>query len=272
MKLPVLLYHSVGRTDNACFGPWAVGPERFAAQMDLLAREGYRAVTISQLADLLWDRTQRLPPRLVAITFDDGFADFYSEALPHLLRNDLVATVFVTTAHVGRTSAWLARDGEGERPMMSWDQIDEIAAAGIEVGAHSHRHVQLDTVPRARAAAEIELSKRAVQDAIGSVASFAYPHGYHTASVRRAVRRAGFTSACAVGDGMASSSDDRYAITRAIVRGETSLEHFAEILRGRDGTRRPRPVRRVAWRAVRYAGCEPLVDRVRASLLPRPFG
>lgn len=272
MRLPVLLYHSVAEAVDSHFAQWAVGPEEFGAQMDLLAGEGYQALTVAELGERGWDRPRTMPDRAVAITFDDGFADFYTAAWPHLRRNGLTATVFVTTGYVGSTSAWLSRLGEGDRPLMSWAQVVEIAAAGIECGAHGHNHVQLDAVSPSLAHQEIERSRRALADTIGPVGSFAYPHGYHSRRVRREVRAAGFTSACAVGDGLASGSDDRYAITRVIVRGGTSIETFARILEGHAGKRGRRPLRRAAWRALRRAGAEPLVERLRAPLAPRPAG
>jgi peptidoglycan/xylan/chitin deacetylase (PgdA/CDA1 family) len=272
VRLPVLLYHSVAEVVDPRFAQWSVAPEQFAAQMDLLAGEGYRTLTVRELAEQVWTRREPVPDRVVAITFDDGFADFYTTAWPHLRRHGLTATVFVTTGYLGSTSAWLSRVGHGGRPMMSWAQVSQIADAGIEVGAHGHTHLQLDAVSPARAAREIDRSRRALVNAIGPVVSFAYPHGYHTRQVRREVRRAGFTSACAVGDGLASASDDAYAITRAIVRGGTGIEAFARILAGDFPERRRRPIRRAAWRAVRIAGGEPMADRLRESLAARPSG
>lgn len=272
MRLPVLLYHSVGEPRDPRFAEWVVAPEQFEAQMGLLVAEGYSALTVSELAELLGDRRRPFPERAVAITFDDGFADFHTIAWPHLRRNGLTATVFVTTGYVGSTSGWLSDVGEGSRPLMSWAQVGELASAGIEIGAHGHTHVQLDTVRMRAAAEEIRRSKSALEEVIGPVRSFAYPHGYHTRAVRREVRRAGFGSACAVGDGIAAASDDKYAITRAIVRGTTGIETFARMAEGRYPRARPRLVRRAAWRAVRRAGAEPLVGRVRESFVPGPSG
>jgi peptidoglycan/xylan/chitin deacetylase (PgdA/CDA1 family) len=252
--LPVLLYHSVAEPVDPRFAEWAVSPELFAAHMHALAREGYRALTVRELAERGFARGGAAPDRAVAITFDDGFQDFYTAALPTLERNGLTATVFVTTGRVGSTSLWLEREGEGHRPLMSWSQIAEISAAGIEVGAHGHTHVQLDAVRSSRSRDEIERSRDALAAVIGPVASFAYPHGYHSRRVRREVRSAGFASACAVADGLASASDDPFALTRAVVRGGMSVEGLLRVVEGRGVASRSRPIRRAAWRSVRRAG------------------
>ena len=177
----------------------------------------------------------------------------------------MTATVFVTTGRVGATSAWLGRQGEGGRPLMSWDEVAEVDAAGIECGAHGHTHVQLDTVPRARARAEIRDSVRALEDVVGPVESFAYPHGYHSRAVRWEVARAGCASACAVVDALASAGADRFAIPRVVVRADTTAEALLRRLAPGAPEPRRRPLRRAAWRAVRRAGAEPLVERALAG-------
>jgi peptidoglycan/xylan/chitin deacetylase (PgdA/CDA1 family) len=118
-RFPVLLYHSVADVVDPRFAAWAVSPQLFAAHMDALTSEGYSALTVSELARRAFDRDAALPARAVAITFDDGFEDFYTAAWPQLERCGLTATVFVTTGHVGAAGAWLQRHGEGDRPRMS---------------------------------------------------------------------------------------------------------------------------------------------------------
>ncbi len=272
MSIPVLLYHSVGEPADARFARWVVSPQRFAEQMEVLAAGGYRTLTASAAAHALREGRDRPGDRAVAITFDDGFADVHAEAWPQLRRHGLSATVYVTTRYVGATSRWLDGEGEGARPMLDWEQIVDLTQAGIEIGAHTETHVQLDTVPRGRAAREIEGSRDALAAVVGPLASFAYPYGYNRASVRRQVREAGFTNAYTVGDGIASAADDRFAITRAIVAADTSIDRFVEIVEARTGPARRRPLRRAAWRAVRRAGAQPLADRVRGTLAARPVG
>ncbi len=248
--LPVLMYHSVADTVDPRFAVWAVTPARFASHLGALASEGYEAFTMRELRRRAFDGGGALPARAVAITFDDGFEDFHSAAWPRLADHGMTATVFVTTGHVGSTSAWLAREGEGDRPMMSWSQIAELSESGIECGAHGHTHVQLDVVSRVRARDEVECSRRALAEVVGPVDSFAYPHGYHSRAVRRAVRSTGMTSACAVAGGVACAADDVYAIPRIIVSAEMTAETLLRVIE-RGAPPRRRALRRAAWRSVR---------------------
>jgi peptidoglycan/xylan/chitin deacetylase (PgdA/CDA1 family) len=141
-RVPVLLYHSVASAVDPRFATWAVSPERFASHVAALAREGYHALTVRELCRRVFEVRGRLPERCVVITFDDGFRDFYTSAWPQLARHGMPATVFVTTGHVGGTSAWLAPAGEAERPLMSWSEIAEIDAAGIECSTSSREHMR----------------------------------------------------------------------------------------------------------------------------------
>jgi len=116
-------------------------------------------------------------------------------------------------------------------------------------------------VARTHAREEIVGSSRELAAVVGPVTSFAYPHGYHSRRVRQEVRRAGLGSACAVAGGVASASDDPYAIPRIVVRAGTSAEALLKMLDVARRPPRPRPLRRTAWRSLRRAGIEPFVER-----------
>ncbi len=262
--VPILLYHSVTDESDPRFAAWTVTPRRFGEHMDLLAAGGYSALTVHELFRG-FSHGEPLPDRSVAITFDDGFADFSTGALPHLQRTGLRATVFVATAYIGRASAWLQDIGEGRRPLMDWRQLAEARAAGIELGAHSHTHPELDTLATSAVRDEVKRS-RAALEALGCVTSFAYPHGYHSARVRREVARAGFLSACAVGGGFATPGNDEFALPRLVISRDTDTIALSSLLAGGPTADRRRVVQRGAWRLVRRAGAAPLVAPVAGTL------
>ncbi|HTK11593.1 MAG TPA: polysaccharide deacetylase family protein [Ktedonobacteraceae bacterium] len=233
IPVPILMYHSVSYASNPRFKQFAVTPAAFTEQMAYLSRHNYTPITVTQLADAYTQNGLTLPERPVVLTFDDGFADFLANALPVLQTYHFTATLYITTAFIDGTSRWLQHEGEASRPMLSWQDVSEIAASGIECGAHTHTHPQLDTLTASRAKNEIEQSKKLLEDHLGQeVASFAYPYGYFTAHVRQQVREAGFRSACAVKHAMSTQNDHPFSLARVMVSGDMDLEGFAGLITG----------------------------------------
>ncbi len=253
-RLPILLYHSLTAQASDGYRPYAVDPASFREQMELLATSGYRTLTVRDLARIRDEPSATLPERSVLITFDDGFDDVHREALPVLAGLGLQATAFLVTGYLGGTSRWLASSGEGDRRLLSWTQVRELAGSGIEIGSHSHTHPMLDAIPATRAEEEIRRSRTILEDGLGSaVTSFAYPHGYHSAAIKAMVRGSGYTAACAVKHALSHDRDDRWALGRAVVFRDTTLPQLAAWLDG-DGLptawTRER-VQTVAWRVFR---------------------
>ncbi len=236
MNIPILMYHSIALVDNAKFRPFAVPPIHFAAQMAYLQQQGYTPVTVTQLMQIRAEHAmsgKQFPARLVVLTFDDGFADFFTDALPVLQQYGFGATLYISTAFVGQTSRWLRHEGEHMRAMLTWEQIREIANAGIECGGHTHQHVQLDAVPLSRVNQEVIDCKHLLEEHLGQpILSFAYPFGYYTPDVKQCVCAAGYTSACAVGYQISSECSDPLALTRFIVKPTTTLADFQLLLDG----------------------------------------
>lgn len=227
------MYHSISRFAATKFRPFAVSPTAFAEQMSFLQERGYTPVTATQYIEARTSTGAKLPERPVMITFDDGFADFYTDALPVLQQHGFTATLYVTTAFVGETSRWLRKEGEAERPMLTWQQLIEVEQAGIECGGHTHTHPQLDTLSKAAAQHEITHCKEVLEQHLGhAIRSFAYPFGYYTAQVRQLVDEAGYSSACAVKHAMSSDATDALALTRFMVADDTNIQTFARLLTG----------------------------------------
>jgi peptidoglycan/xylan/chitin deacetylase (PgdA/CDA1 family) len=150
--------------------------------------------------------------------------------------------------------------------MLSWSQIEELGRDGVEIGAHSHEHLQLDTLSAARAALEIRRSRDALQEVVGPVVSFAYPYGYYRRRLQRQIAEQGFSSACSVRDALSSPDDDRFAFARAIVAGGTSVDDLERIISGEgiEVASSAHTLRRGAWRTARRMGAEPILERLRA--------
>jgi peptidoglycan/xylan/chitin deacetylase (PgdA/CDA1 family) len=239
--IPILLYHSVTDTPALAIQGFETGPATFARHLDRLVAGGFTSLTVTQLVGHLRAGCASLPARPIVITFDDGWADFAGAAAAVADRG-LVATLYATTG-------WL-----GEPGFLEPAELPALVSAGMEIGAHSHTHPQLDTLPLRRARSEITEPRRRLEDVLQSeVPSFAYPHGYSSAAVRRLVRDAGYTSAAAVKNSLSSPADDPYNLARLTVLPSTSDADLDRWLAGTGAPVAPYPerLRTKGWRIAR---------------------
>ncbi len=228
--VPILLYHSIAPTSSAAYQPWTVHPSDFDDHLSLIGELGLDAMTVSDFVDAR--RQRRLPANPCLITFDDGRQDFADHAVPILRDHGMPSTMYVVTDHIGGTSEWLPIDEERTQPMMDWDTVRSLSTSGVEVGAHSRTHVELDVAPRRQREDEIAGSRLRLYDELGApVRSFAYPHGYHSRHVINIVRAAGFDSAAAVNDRWCTHGESRFALSRQFVWNTTTVDDLRSMLR-----------------------------------------
>lgn len=184
-----LTYHGVAdvclRTDRFSL---FTAPQELRRHIHALRRWGYRFTTFGDLAARVRQGTAE---GLVALTFDDGFADNLAALLPLLQAEGVPATVFVATAFIGGFHPDVT-----DAAMLDADAIRGLAAAGIEIGAHSHSHRDLTTLSFDAAYDDLRQSREILTGVLGRpVTVAAYPFGAATEDTRRACRGAGFEAA-----------------------------------------------------------------------------
>jgi hypothetical protein len=140
------------------------------------------------------------------VTFNDGYAHNHEFALPTLVRHGVSATFFVTAGFLKRDAVVLARfralrrvSDEMIQPL-SWSQIDEMRASGLDVGPHTYAHPNLARLDDQHLALELTRLKRVLADRTGtSVSMMAYPFGRPKVHVDdrvvKAVRGSGYALA-----------------------------------------------------------------------------
>lgn len=192
----ILAYHSI--SDRRADG-LAVRVADFDHQLAWLRRHGYHSMT---LADYVAERPEK-GRRIVIVTFDDGYADNCTNALPVLRKHGFVATAFVVSDFVDtdRVFGWdlpkveAAGDPEPYRTL-TWDQVFEMAESGVEIGSHSCTHPELTGVSAEQCRDEVTRSRRDLAKRLDrDVVSFCYPRGKLDADVVRAVEQAGYQAA-----------------------------------------------------------------------------
>jgi peptidoglycan/xylan/chitin deacetylase (PgdA/CDA1 family) len=217
----VLAYHGVadGRPDHDPFN-LRVSPDRFRAQVELLLSAGLRFVTVAEVAERL--RRQRAVAGLAALSFDDGMQDNHATVLPIVQEYGIPATVYVTTGLIGQPNPWLAPEASAR--MMSADELRDLVAAGIELGAHTVTHPDLSALDRQPCLDEMVESKRALEQIGGRpVLTFAYPSCRYAPAAVEAARDAGFLAAvtCA-----GRWTPRLFELTRAMISSHDGLATF----------------------------------------------
>jgi peptidoglycan/xylan/chitin deacetylase (PgdA/CDA1 family) len=228
VRVPVLMYHEIAE-DAETGSSLAVSPAIFAAQLGYLRSAGFTTITAGELSARLAGDVGKLPERPIVLTFDDGYGDFHSRAMPVLDRYGCTATLFVTTGWVQDRDMRLAGAGR----MLTWTQITEVAGAGVEIGAHTRRHPQLDQLPRKLVREELGASRQWLESELGlPVPGLAYPYGYSSARVREVARETGYGYACGVGNRTASPASDPLELPRLTVRRTTTMSAFRRLVDG----------------------------------------
>jgi peptidoglycan/xylan/chitin deacetylase (PgdA/CDA1 family) len=239
--VPILMYHSVSEEPTTSTRRLSVRPVDFERHLGLLSELGYTSISFGNLVRS-WRMAGReggsqllLPERPVVLSFDDGYADFHSEVLPRLERYQATATLFVTTGWVASADQ---AEGEGRlAPMLNWSQLREITSRGIEVGAHSHSHSELDRISARELHRQVGLCRDLLDSGLEqNTEVFCYPYGYSNVQVRESVRAAGYIGACVVGNAMAHCNQDPYAMTRMTIDRHTSLRKVKDIVQGRSAS------------------------------------
>ena len=197
----VFMYHRFG---EAAYPATNITVPQFEAHLGELDRGGYAVLAIPEILDAL-GRGVELPDRTVGLTIDDAYATVYTEAWPRLRAADYPFTVFVATHALD----------SGNAGQMTWDQIREMAAAGVTIGAHTASHLHMARTDPGRNAETLALSNARFEAELGyRPRVFAYPYGEASLEVQGLVRAAGYVAAFGQHSGVLNRSGDVYYLPR----------------------------------------------------------
>lgn len=223
----ILMYHDiVVGTPEEIHG---VSVEQFAAQMQWLHDAGYQVIGIED-----WFAAQRagksVRSKAVAITFDDGFEDNYTRAWPILQQHGFTATIFLVTGAFAATSVW--REGSLARaPMLSPQQILEMAEGGVTFGSHTVSHRRLTQLSdAAEIDHELVASKTALEQLLQrEVLSVCYPFSQVNALIKARADAAGYQMGLTYDPGyVGDPGRDWLELRRTGILATDTVESFAQ--------------------------------------------
>jgi peptidoglycan/xylan/chitin deacetylase (PgdA/CDA1 family) len=205
---PILIYHAIRPyipSDTKGARRWIATPQTLESELAWLRENGYTSVTFDALTANL-TRGAPLPARPVILSFDDDWQSQYDNAVPLLRKYGFTATFFVWVRAVGRTHH------------MTWDEIRELDAQGMEIGCHTLTHLILTKLKSdEQLRRELVAAKDSIEEHIGHpVTSLAYPFGQYDERVVEAAREAGFTSARSTWPGVFHTIDGLLSLSGMI--------------------------------------------------------
>lgn len=197
----VFMYHRFGESS---YPSTNIRLDQFESHIKELKSGNYTVLPLPEIVAALRAR-KPLPPNTVALTVDDAFESVYREAWPRLKAAGLPFTLFVATDPVDQRVPG----------MMSWDQIRELARAGVTIGAHSAAHGHMPEQSLDANAAEIAASNARFQAELGAVpALFAYPYGETSRAIAGLMEKSGYMAAFGQHSGVAWAGGDLYYLPR----------------------------------------------------------
>lgn len=212
--MTVLVYHGI--TSGTDF--FAVKPKEFERQLEHLTKR-YTVVPLERA--FRHAAGEPATEDSVALTFDDGYKNFLTDAVPLLCAHNAPATVFVLSGTPG------AADIGNDAPLLATEDFASVASSTIGVGSHGETHKKLAKLSYEEALREMRDSKRVIETQYGvPVRYLAYPKGSYNAQTMQAAERAGYKGAVSVVERSVKVGDLAYALPRVQIDASTSLADF----------------------------------------------
>jgi peptidoglycan/xylan/chitin deacetylase (PgdA/CDA1 family) len=198
-----------------------VTPDIFAAQLNLLREAGFTTITLSDLYQYL-AVGRNLPERPIILTFDDGYIDNYTNAFPLLKQYGMTGTFFVLT---GRADA-------ADSAYLSWDMIQEMSDAGMDIQLHAREHYDLRNRPYEWLVFNIIGGRQSIEGHTGRPVNFmAYTSGKYDSGLLRFLSQTNFWAAVTTQPGRQHTLKDALLWTRVRVSGQLRLSDFSRMLK-----------------------------------------
>lgn len=227
----MLMYH---RVNDYRKNEMSVSVQEFRKQVAWLKRTGFRNMRMAELESATPGLNLNAPK--VIFSFDDGYMDNFSEALPILKEFGYTAIFYIPYEFIGKKDMFPRDIRESNRAehnrIMGWEQVTSLLREGMEIGSHTLSHNNLKEMNDAQAKREIVESKKYIEEKLGEkITSFCYPGGQFNEKHTNWVERAGYSSACTTASGV-YREESLFTIPRVAVLASDSFFIFKRKMLG----------------------------------------
>jgi peptidoglycan/xylan/chitin deacetylase (PgdA/CDA1 family) len=230
-SVTVLIYHRFGEER---YPTTNVSVEGFREQLTYLRDNNYQVLELAELYRYLQEKKE-LPEKAAVITIDDGYKSVYQHAWPLLQSFGYPFTIFV----------YVKATDNKHWDYMTWDQVRELQAKGVDFQSHGYGHHRFGTRPaemdeqeyRDWIATDFAKSTKIMERELGVKPRFlALPYGEYNQTVIDAAKKAGFEAVFPQDPGSVSNDSDLFSIPREPILGNnwSTIEHFATVLNRTD--------------------------------------
>jgi peptidoglycan/xylan/chitin deacetylase (PgdA/CDA1 family) len=206
LRIPVLMYHYIEYVQDKgdkLRQSLDVNPDIFNKQLETLQDAGYTFLFMSDVADIM-DGKAPMPEKPIVLTFDDGYRDFYTGALPIIKKHNVKTTAYIVPGFINGTNS-----------MFNYQVIEATQSGLVEIGAHTVHHLYLKGQPLKNATKEIQNSKTMLENMYHvPVTTFAYPYGAFDQQAVDIVKQTGFRTAVSTIPGIEVSNTNKFLIFR----------------------------------------------------------
>jgi peptidoglycan/xylan/chitin deacetylase (PgdA/CDA1 family) len=193
-KIPILMYHRIA---NVHGDRNSLPPEKFEQQLQYLHSKGYTSINMDQLY-AHYVLGEKLPPKSVVLSFDDGYADNLYTAMPIMQKYNMIGNVFVIANWIGKENKW-ENFGKAPTVTMTEQELQEWQNAGNYIGSHTVSHPNLNLCDKLQLIEELSHSKKSLDLIAGTdIKSICYPYGNFNNLVIEAAREAGYKIGLAI--------------------------------------------------------------------------
>lgn len=214
------MYHSIG--DNGFL--FTVTTKDLEKQLGFLKRKKYNVIRLADMIERLRNKG-KIPPKTVALTFDDAYRDNYLNAFPLLKKYNISATVFIPTAYVDKE---IFNSEDKTIPVMSWQEAREMEESGlVDFAPHSHTHPLMNQIAFEEFVNEVKTSENILNKNLKRpVKIFSFPKGKFKPEHADYLKKQGYFGAVTVKEGLVYPGDDLFTLKRNFIFSKGGFSQF----------------------------------------------